>query len=82
MSSHEIRSSGIIRPITKSDTVDIPRVDGMSHRAIYCGTAGTLTFLDATGYTVTDFPCQAGVNMIKPVRILNSGTATDLWALY
>jgi hypothetical protein len=82
MSSHELRSSGIVRAITKSDTVDIPRVDGMEHRAIWVGTAGTLTFLDATGRTVTNFPAVQGLNQIKPVRILNSGTATDLWALY
>lgn len=82
MSSNEIRSSGIVRAITKSDTVDIPAVNGLLPRAIVCGTAGTLTFLDATGATVTNFPCQQGYNPIKPVRVLNSGTATDLWALF
>lgn len=82
MSSHEIRSSGVIRKVTKSDTVDIPLVDGQGPRAIVCGTAGTCTFLDATNTLCTDFPLQAGVNMIKPLRILTGGTADDIWALF
>jgi hypothetical protein len=82
MSAHEIRSSGIVRAITKSDSTDIAKVNGMELRAIWVGTAGTLTFIDWTGQTITNFPAQVGLNQIKPVRILNSGTATDLWALY
>lgn len=82
MSSHEIRSSGIVRAITKSNTVDIPKVDGMLPRAICCGTAGTITFLDATNTTITNYPLQQGYNPIKPLRILDAGTASDLWALY
>lgn len=80
--SNEIRTSGIVRAITKSDTVDIPQINGMSIRAVFCGTAGTCSFLDATNTLVTDFPLQVGVNPIKPMRILNSGTAANLWALY
>jgi hypothetical protein len=82
MSSNEVRSSGIVRPIVKSDTVDIPTVAGLSLRAVCCGSPGTITFLDATNTTITNFPVQAGYNPIKPVRILDAGTASDLWALY
>ena len=79
--SDELRVSGIWREITKSDTVDIPRVSGLPVRAIYVGTAGTASLMDATG-TVVDFELTQGIHALRPMRVMNSGDADDLVALY
>ena len=71
--------SGVVRPVTKSDSVDLP--DGIP-RAICVGTAGTLNFIDSSGTEITSFPAQQGYNPIYPKRIKTGGTATDIWALY
>lgn len=50
-------------------------------RALWCGTAGTLTGVDASGNTITNFPLQAGLNPIQ-ILIWSGGTAADVWGLY
>jgi hypothetical protein len=79
--SDELRVSGIWRAIVKSDTVDIPRVSGLPVRAIYVGTAGTASLMDATGQVV-DFELTQGVHPLRPKRVMNSGDAADMVALY
>lgn len=65
--------------VTKSDTVDLT---GGECRALLVGTAGTAKVTTAGGDTVTDIPLQAGYNPIRVTRVWNSGTASDIWALY
>jgi len=80
--SEQTRPSGTIRAVTKSDTVDVDKINGMWPRALLVGTAGTATVIDATGATATSIPLQAGYNPISVRRVLNTGTASDIWALY
>lgn len=79
--SDELRVSGIWRAVSKSDTVDIPRVSGLPVRAIYVGTAGTASLMDATG-NVEDFILPQGVHPLRPMRVMDSGDADDILALY
>lgn len=79
--SDELRVSGIWRAITKSDSADIPRVSGLPIRAIYVGTAGTATLMDATGQ-VEDFILPQGVHPLRPKRVMEGGDADDMLALY
>lgn len=58
---------------------DLP--DGIC-RALWVGTAGTATLIDACGNTCTDFPLQAGINPISVKQVTSVGTADDIWALY
>ena len=80
--SLESRPSGTIRAVTKSDTVNITQIDGRWPRALLVGTAGTATVIDATGATCTSIPLQAGYNPISVQRVNNTGTASDIWALF
>lgn len=51
--------------------------------ALYVGTAGNLSFIDAMGSTVTAMPVPQGMLPVAAQQILNSGTtATDLYALF
>lgn len=65
--------------ITKNNNADLP--DGTC-QAFVCGAAGTLSFIDAYGNTVTNYPAQAGYNPVMLKRVLEGGTADNLWALY
>jgi hypothetical protein len=71
--------SGVVRSVTKSDSADLP---GGIPRSLNIGTAGTLNFIDSSGYEVTNFPAQVGYNPISPKRIKAGGTADNIWALY
>jgi hypothetical protein len=51
-------------------------------RAILCGTAGTLDCTDAEGNVLTALPIQQGYNPIALSAVANTGTASNLWALY
>ena len=75
----ETRPSGMIRAVTKSDTVNF--VDGVC-RALLVGTAGTANIVDSTGTTLANVPLQTGYNPLKVIRINTGGTASDIWALY
>lgn len=79
--SDELRVSGIWRAVSKSDTDDIPRVSGLPVRAIYVGTAGTASLMDATGH-VEEFVLGQGVHPLRPKRIMDSGDADDMKVLY
>lgn len=79
--SDELRVSGIWREITKSDSVDIPRVSGLPVRAIYVGTAGSVSLMDATG-SVVEFVLPQGVHPLRPKRVMDAGDGDDLVALY
>lgn len=72
------RLSGKIRAVTKANS-DLP--DGVC-RALFCGTAGTVNLMDATGEILADFPLQVGVNPIQVKQVRTPGTASDIWALY
>lgn len=72
-------SAGKVRAVTKSNVNDLP--DGVPV-ALVVGTAGTLNFIDMTGETCSNYPAAAGINPIRPVRVLAGGTAADIWALY
>lgn len=80
--SENTRPSGTIRAVVKSDTVNVDMINGQWPRALLVGTAGTATVIDATGVTSTSIPLQAGYNPISVQRVLNTGTAADIWALY
>lgn len=58
---------------------DLP--DGVC-RALWVGTAGTITGVDAMGNTVTSFPASTGLIPVGFSRITTSSTASDIWALY
>lgn len=76
MSTHPIECSGkIVAVAANAGAITTPK------KGIWCGTAGTLTFVDETGATVTNFPMQVGHNPIR-VTSLTSGTASGLFALY
>jgi hypothetical protein len=68
-----------IRPIVKSDTVDLP--NGVC-RAVLVGTPGTANLKDSAGNTLTGIPLQQGYNPIGVLRVMTGGTADNLWALY
>jgi hypothetical protein len=80
--NEQTRPSGVIRAVTKSDTTDVTKINGQWPRALLVGTAGTATVIDATGTTATSIPLQAGYNPISVQRVLDTGTAADIWALY
>lgn len=80
--SQPTRPSGYIRAVTKSDTTDLAQINGEWPRALLVGTAGTASIIDASGQTCTNVPLQKGYNPISVRRVLNSGTASDIWALY
>lgn len=74
-----IGPAALIRPIVKSNTVDLPNG---ACRAVLVGTAGTATLMDASGTAHTGVPLQQGYNPIGVLRIMTGGTADNLWALY
>ena len=76
------RPSGMIRAVVKSNTVDVAIINGEWPRALLVGTAGTATITDGSGTTLTDVPLQVGYNPISVQRVWNSGTASNIWALY
>lgn len=80
--SEQTRPSGLIRAVTKSNTVDVDKVNGQWPRALLVGSSGTATVIDASGQTCTSIPLQQGYNPISVQRVLNTGTASDIWALY
>jgi hypothetical protein len=80
--SERTRPSGYIVKITKSNTTDLEKVNGEWPRSLSVGTAGTATFIDASGNTCTDYPLHSGENPISVRRVLESGTADNIWALY
>lgn len=80
--NEQTRPSGFIRSVTKSDTVDVAKINSQWPRALLVGTAGTATIIDASGQTCTSVPLQAGYNPISVQRVLDTGTASDIWALY
>ena len=80
--NEQTRPSGYIKSVTKSDTVDVDQVNGQWPRALLVGTAGTATIIDGSGQTATSIPLQQGYNPISVRRVLNTGTASDIWALY
>ncbi len=79
---NQSRPSGLIRAVTKSNTVDVDKINNLWPRALLVGTAGTATIIDASGQTCTSIPLQQGYNPISVQRVLNTGTASDIWALY
>ena len=81
--SIELRPSGCIRAVSKSDTNYIPQVDGRWPRGLLVGTAGAATLIDATGAECEGVPLQAGYNPISVQRINATDTAADnIWALF
>ncbi len=76
-------------PVTKSDTNDIwgntYAATGVSAskpcNGLLVGTAGTATVITAKGNTRTSIPLQAGFNPVRVKQILNTGTASDIWAI-
>lgn len=74
-----IDSARALEPITKADATPLPDGDA---RGIWCGTAGTLNFVDGAGETRANFPLQVGPNMIIVQQVHTGGTAADLWAIY
>jgi hypothetical protein len=80
--SNQTRPSGCLRKVTKSDSVDLPTIDGMWPRALLVGTGGTATIIDGSGVTCANVPLQQGINPISIRRVLTGGTADDIWALY
>lgn len=69
--------SGNIAKLTKAN-VDLDRTT----KALVCGTAGTVNFIDEVGNTCTAFPLQAGYHPLRIKRLATGGTADDIWALY
>lgn len=75
-----------VKKIVKSNTLDVwgetySLVNSVACKAVCCGTAGTVTFIDASGNTCTDYPLQAGYNPIPILQVLTGGTADDIWAI-
>ncbi len=72
-----------IRPVTASDTVNVPLE---VCRALLVGTAGNARIIDASGVDTGNtnlVPLQAGYNPIGVQRIFATGlTAANIWALY
>jgi hypothetical protein len=67
------------RPITPSDTVDLPKLT----RAIYVGVAGTVAAVLQNGDMPGALPLTAGWHPISCQRINATGTtATGLFAFY
>lgn len=67
------------RPITPSDTVDLPRLT----RAIYVGVAGDVAAVLSNGDMPGALPLTATYHPLTVRRINATGTtATKLWALY
>jgi hypothetical protein len=77
------RPSGRIVPVTKSNsTVLSDGGHGSTVRGLCCGTPGTVNLIDMAGNTISDFPLQQGYNPISVQKVLTSGSADDIWALY
>ena len=74
-----IGPAATIRPIVKSDTIDLP--NGVC-RAVLVGTPGSANLMDASGNVLTGLPLQQGYNPIGVLRIMTGGTADNMWALY
>jgi hypothetical protein len=86
-SADETRPSGVWRPVTPSDTVDIvppAGYEGKPVRALNVETGGTITMKDQTGYDAVGFPLIAGYNPVGPRRIFATGITgvTNIWALF
>jgi hypothetical protein len=70
----------ILKPVTPSDTADLP--DGVS-RSLYVGVAGALAVVDAAGNEATLFSGAGQYHPIRVARVLAAGTtATSILALY
>jgi hypothetical protein len=80
----QIKPGGIYRKVTKSDSVDMRAAHGMPDhpRALFVGTAGTLNAIDLSDTALANFPIQAGLNPCRFKRVMTSGTADDIWAIY
>jgi len=51
-------------------------------RALWIGTAGTLSFTTADGGVIVNFPAKEGLLPVATASVQAGGTATDIWALY
>lgn len=51
-------------------------------RGIWCGTAGSINFVDGSGATRTAFPVFAGPNAVHIKELNAGGDADNLWAMY
>jgi len=69
----------VLKPVTKSDSTDLP--DGTC-RAILVGSGGTANIIDASGNDLAGVPLQTGFNPVRVSRVKTGGTATDIWAIY
>jgi hypothetical protein len=65
-------------PIVKSAS-DLP--SGIC-RCLLVGIAGTANLVDASGTTRNNVPLQVGYNPLRVSKVLNGGTANDIWVLY
>ncbi len=69
--------------ITKSDTVDLPKVNGTALSAIFVGTAGTVILRYGDGSTVTLAATIAGTILnVTCIGVGASTGASNLLALY
>jgi hypothetical protein len=64
--------------VTKAST-DLP--NGVC-RCLLVGVSGTANLVDASGITRTNVPLQQGYNPLRVIKVLDGGTARDIWALY
>lgn len=70
--------------LTKSDTEDIPQVNGQYPRALYIGGTGHITVLDLEGESCLISALPVGTILpIRATRLMSTGTtATLVVALY
>lgn len=77
------QSFNYARVVAKSDTVDIPVIEGMVQRAIYVGGAGDVTLMMGDNSTVLFTAVPVGtVLMISAKRIMSTGSTGPFTCLY
>ncbi len=66
--------------VTPNNAADIPGAE--SCIALYIGTAGTLSYDDAAGNTITGQPVAAGIYPVQVRRVRTGGDAANILSLH
>ena len=78
-----IEPYNFFRVYAKSDTVDIPTINGASVAAVYVGGAGDVTVLNADGTSALFTAVPVGTILpIAPKRIMSTGSTGPFTILY